>query len=443
MMTEFYIYFGRFHPLLVHLPIGLICGAILLDMWRRYRPVTGPDSALSLIWTAAAISAILSALTGYVHANGNDYAKESLETHKWAGIGLAALSAVAAFVHLFDRAGVWMRLMRTILVSATIGLLIYTGHGGGSLTHGTDYLSISALVEEGPETAARVVSIDSTDLFADAVMPILQTKCTGCHNPSKKKGGLLLTDHTVILRGGKTGAGVVPGDATASELFRRISLPSDHQEFMPTEGRMPLTGTQRDILEWWIEKGAPAAMPLAKMPPDARMRDVLEDYFQLHRDPLLDLNVEPASEGDLEVLRMAGFQVSRIISTGHLLEVRYADSVKPDLSLLRRAREQLVWLQLPNCGLTDADMKDIAELDKLFRLNLNRNPIGDSGIVFLKGLQRLEHLNLYGTRITENSLGIFNGFPALKKLFVWDSRIDSNSLVADARPGLEIVYRLR
>lgn len=442
-MTEIYIYLGRFHPLLVHLPIGMICGSVLLQISRRSRPAEGQDISLALIWVATAISAILSALTGYLHANGNDYTKELLDTHKWSGIGLAVLCSVVALIHLLGRSGYWIKWMRTSLVSVTVGLLIYTGHGGGSLTHGSDYLSMSTLSVDAPEASSRPTSIDSADLFADAVMPIMQTKCTSCHNPSKKKGGLLLTDHAAILRGGKSGAGLVPGDPSASELFRRVTLPSDHKEFMPTDGKAPLTDDQRDILEWWIEKGALASMPLAKTPPDDRMREVLTDYFQLNRDPLLDLNLEPASDGDLEALRSKGFQVSRISSGGVWLDVKYVDAVKPDLSVLSRVREQLVWLQLPNCGLTDEDMEDISALDKLFRLNLSQNQIGDQGIVQLKGLKHLEQLNIYGTRVTSKSLQMLAGLPAMKKLFIWDCPIDSTSAAAAMRPGLEIVHQVR
>jgi phosphoglycolate phosphatase-like HAD superfamily hydrolase len=79
---------------------------------------------------------------------------------------------------------------------------------------------------------------------------------------------------------------------------------------------MPLTENQRAILEWWIAKGAAANMPLAKHTPDARMKEVLEEYFQIHRDVMLDIAAEPVSVDDLEDLRAAGFRVNRISSAG-------------------------------------------------------------------------------------------------------------------------------
>jgi hypothetical protein len=243
------------------------------------------------------------------------------------------------------------------------------------------------------------------------------------------------------MKGGKSGPGVISGDPTASELFRRVSLPSDHKEFMPTEGRMPLTENQRAILEWWIAKGAAASMPVAKHTPDARMKEVLEEYFQIHRDAMLDMVSEPVSEDDLEDLRAAGFRVNRISAAGSWLDIKYEDSTRPDLDVLRRVRDQLVWLQVSDCGLTDEDMSSIAELNNLVRLNISQNAIGDAGVSKLQRLNQLEYLNLYSTRISKSSLNLFSsGFPKLKKLYVWDTVIDT--IQPGVRKGLDIIYRL-
>jgi uncharacterized membrane protein len=440
-MTEFYIYFGRLHPLLVHLPIGLIIGALLLDGWRMMKPASGSDASLSVIWTAAALSAILSAMTGYVHANGDGYAEEILSLHRIGGISLAVITTMIAAAYVFNSSLIRRRLIRIPLLSFIFGLMVYTGHGGGSLTHGADYLNFSAASEVEPSTTVRRTSIDAVELFNDAVIPILQTKCVSCHNATKRKGDLLLVSHASIMKGGKSGPGVISGDPTASELFRRVSLPSDHKEFMPTEGRMPLTENQRAILEWWIAKGAAASMPVAKHTPDARMKELLEEYFQIHRDAMLDMVSEPVSEDDLEDLRAAGFRVNRISAAGSWLDIKYEDSTRPDLDVLRRVRDQLVWLQVSDCGLTDEDMSSIAELNNLVRLNISQNAIGDAGVSKLQGLNQLEYLNLYSTRISKSSLNLFSsGFPKLKKLYVWDTVIDT--IQPGVRKGLDIIYRL-
>lgn len=440
-MMDMFEYAGRLHPLLVHLPIGLIVGAVLFDAWRRLRPVSGQDGALIFIWVLAAISAIFSALTGYARANGDGYAEELLSSHRLGGILLAIVTSIAAFLYVNGRFIIRYRFLANVLSAATFGLLIFTGHGGGSLTHGADYLSFSAASDDETSKTIRRTSIDSVELFTEAVMPILQTRCAGCHNASKQKGGLLLLDHASILKGGKTGPGVVPGDPTASELFRRVSLPSDHKEFMPTEGRPPLTAHQRDILEWWIAKGAAASMPLTKNQPDDRMREVLETYFQIHRDAMLDITAEPASQSVIEELREAGFRVNLITASGTWLDIKYEDSTRPDLDILRKVADQLVWLHLPDCGLTDEDMSSISELKNLVRLNLSKNNISDAGVLKLQGLSQIEYLNLYGMCISMSSLDLFGtGFPKLKKLYVGDTGIDSIPL--GIRKGLDIIYRL-
>jgi uncharacterized membrane protein len=441
LMIDMIEYAGRLHPLLVHLPIGLITGAVLFDVWRRLRPVKDRDDALIFIWVLAAISAIFSGLTGYVRANGDGYAEELLSAHRLGGILLAIVTSIVALLHLFGRMLFRYRILQPVLSTGTFALLIYTGHGGGSLTHGADYLGFSATSKDETTKMVRRTSIDSVELFSEAVMPILQTRCAGCHNATKQKGGLLLLDHASILKGGKTGPGIVPGDPTASELFRRVSLPSDHKEFMPTEGRTPLTAHQRDILEWWIAKGAAASMPMTSNPPDARMREVLESYFQIHRDAMLDIEADPVSESVVEDLREAGYRVNHITATGTWLEIKYEDSTRPDLDLLRKVADQLVWLQLADCGLKDEDMNSIAKLTNLARLNLSKNNISDAGVAKLQELNQLEYLNLYNTRISKSSLDLFStGFPKLKKIYVGDTGVDT--IPSGTRNGLDIIYRL-
>ena len=58
------------------------------------------------------------------------------------------------------------------------------------------------------------------------------------------------------MKGGKHGAIVVPGKAEKSELMRRITLPRNHKEAMPSKGKS-LTASEIATLELWIKQGAP------------------------------------------------------------------------------------------------------------------------------------------------------------------------------------------
>jgi hypothetical protein len=341
--------------------------------------------------------------------------------------------------------------IRSILVVEVAVLLVFTGHWGGSLTHGSDYLTkfsplSTTAVDIEKKTTPKIVSLDSADIFNQAIMPILRAKCVSCHNSEKQKGELLLTSYQDILKGGKTGKGIVPGNLSTSELYRRITLPKDHKEFMPTDGKTPLNETQVAILEWWIETGAHKNIMVADLHPNKKMQDVFGDYFQLGRAAILSYTAKPAAEGDISALVKAGFQVYAISETSNLLEIKYTGVTdqKPNLDLLKNVKDQLVWLQLTNCGINDDDLKVVGQLTNLYKLNLNRNKITDKGINELVGLTKLEYLNVYGTEITDSSIAAMVNLPNLKQLYVWETAVDTNRMAMNpvVKKGLEIVYKL-
>ena len=62
-----------------------------------------------------------------------------------------------------------------------------------------------------------------------------------------------LASHADLLRGGKSGAAIVPGDSAASLMLRKVS---GERPAMPPVGE-PLTAVQVALLERWIADGAP------------------------------------------------------------------------------------------------------------------------------------------------------------------------------------------
>ena len=102
------------------------------------------------------------------------------------------------------------------------------------------------------EPRPKVTEIDSADIFLDMVLPMMENKCVSCHNDGKKKGGLKLDTYANMMKGGESGDVIVVGNANESELYNRITLPEDHDDFMPSEGKRPLTDTEVELIEWWI-----------------------------------------------------------------------------------------------------------------------------------------------------------------------------------------------
>ena len=90
--------------------------------------------------------------------------------------------------------------------------------------------------------------------FAKEVQPLLAERCYGCHGPKKQESGLRLDDKTAALKGGETGAAIVPGKGVESLLVQAIAQARDDIK-MPKKGDR-LTAEQVGLLRAWIDQGA-------------------------------------------------------------------------------------------------------------------------------------------------------------------------------------------
>ena len=90
--------------------------------------------------------------------------------------------------------------------------------------------------------------------FVSSVRPLLTARCIACHPSGGGEAGLSLASHADLLRGGKSGAAIIPGDPAASLLLRKVS---GDRPAMPPAGAA-LTTSEVALLERWIANGAPA-----------------------------------------------------------------------------------------------------------------------------------------------------------------------------------------
>jgi hypothetical protein len=155
--------------------------------------------------------------------------------------------------------------------------MIWTAHGGGSITHGDTYLTdkmparlrtLLGIPEKAAEPAAPVAtaailhggpgSTDPTNpsFYPVHVYPILSRSCLSCHRPEKHKGGLRMDSYALLMQGGDDGPAVVPGNPKGSDLLRRVKLPPSDDDYMPSDGEKPLTPEEIQTLERWIAGGA-------------------------------------------------------------------------------------------------------------------------------------------------------------------------------------------
>ena len=89
--------------------------------------------------------------------------------------------------------------------------------------------------------------------FARDVQPILEANCVSCHGPKKHKADLRLDSLEGLLAGTPGEKVVVPGDAKASDLVRRLTE-QDPSERMPQKAP-PLKAAEIEVIRRWIDEG--------------------------------------------------------------------------------------------------------------------------------------------------------------------------------------------
>ncbi|CUU37466.1 Planctomycete cytochrome C [Armatimonadetes bacterium DC] len=149
--------------------------------------------------------------------------------------------------------------------------------------------------------------------FAREVLPIFKASCFPCHGPTKRNGGLRLSNREDAFKGGVSGPAIIPGNAEASLLVKRITGDSEGPR-MP-KGMTALSPEQIETIKRWINEGAewpegaenakhwaflkPQRPPIPEVKNRAWVRNPI-DAFILHR--LEQEGLQPSPEAPKEVL---------------------------------------------------------------------------------------------------------------------------------------------
>jgi mono/diheme cytochrome c family protein len=94
--------------------------------------------------------------------------------------------------------------------------------------------------------------------FKDDVMPILVGRCISCHQPNAQgtqTSGLDLTNYASIMKGGKFGPMVIPGDPEGSNFMVLLDWRASPELRMPM-GKKQLSSCDRNAIRSWIREGA-------------------------------------------------------------------------------------------------------------------------------------------------------------------------------------------
>jgi hypothetical protein len=412
---------GRMHPLLLHLPIGMLVLLSLLLLFRRYFDGAALRLLVLFALYVTAIMAALTALMGLVLSGEGGYSEGLLRGHLFTGIGVTLLTWVLLLlaVHAPQKLKVFHG-----MVVLTLVCLIVTGHLGASLTHGENFVW-APLQSRG----SVAVVTDSTSLYEAAVYPVFERKCTNCHNEKKAKGDLVMTSVDKLLEGGEHGRVWKAGDPHESLLLKRIHLPEEHDDHMPPAGKPQLTTEEIRLLHLWIAGGADTHTAWTKFNPQDSLRLLAQAAIQRTRTA--------THQGPRYTFAHAPQKTLHDLNTPFLTVVPFAGNepaLKADFFLrqafdkarlhnLTAIKEQLVILNLANMPVTDQDCAILREFTNLEKLILNNTAISGKDLSFLKSLNKLKSLSLAGTAVTAQAIRGIATLPALKEVFTWNTAI--------------------
>jgi uncharacterized membrane protein len=443
-MDNLFQLIGRFHPLVVHLPIGILFLAIGIELYIKIKKKPNLQSLLPLLWGLGFATAVLACLLGLMLKLEGGYEEDALALHQNFGIALALITGIVFCSIKFKT----IKKVKFPLVLISMFLLFATGHFGGNLTHGADYLTqpLQALLgkEQKREVRKPITNIEQAVVYSDLVAPILENKCQKCHSSSKKNGNLCMDSPEDLLKGGKHGEVFVAGNAAKSEMYTRLLLPEGDDKRMPPKGKTEITPEEIAIIKWWIEEGkADFKVKVAELTKPAIIKPLLAKLIggkpngsetestTTENAEIPAITVPQPKQSDILSLEKQGVVFSPLTPDHNFLAVNLVNNPNfsdSQLIGLLKLKENILWLDLSGTKITDNALKSIGQLKNLTRLSLDNTAITNVGLKYLSTLSHLEHLNLYHTNISDIGLKSLQSLKALSTLHLWETKVTRNGV---------------
>ena len=484
MIDQLIVLFGRFHPVVLHLPIGFliaVVGGEILSI--RGRDILG-DGARNFLLGVGVFMSALSIITGLCLSGEGGYSEDLIFQHKWLTI---AMSVLVVFAWIFKRKS---KSIYQIFLFGAIVLMVLGTHRGGQMTHGRGFLmeafenfgteevvteeaselvvgelvveaEVSGFgVEEAKVEIEEMVLVEEESGFVtlrrdkgegdflaediemisyeNQILPILEKKCYRCHGPDKMKGELRLDSLAGIIKGGEYGAIVRFGEPEKSTMYLSTTYPDDDPDYMPQKGK-GLTDSEIDTLHSWILNGKGIGTEL-ETPIEEKIEALsvaIPNRFGVDEQDRFE------AEQVITTLRASGVIVDTRNNDFSKLELKYTYVDVFEFDQLAGIANKVSKLDFSRSGIKDEDLERVVLFSSLETLDLSRTRISDAGIAVLGPLSELSVLNLRSTRITDRAVDDLLGFETLKRLYVWDTKFTSEGVqkLRKGLPGTDVIAK--
>lgn len=382
----------------------------LLLVVSRYQKA-GLEKAIRIGVDFSFAGALMAALMGCLLSLDEAYDFNSLKFHFWAGIITLILSFSLCILHrMKGKENLFFGSYLMTLLALTV-----TGHKGGQITHGEDYLSTADLFEE----PIMVVQKDSVDYYKEVVHLIFEDKCVSCHNSNKSKGELRLDRYDLMLIGGERGSMFDAQDPNESRLIRYINLPKEDKLHMPPKNKSQLSEKEKWLLTDWVTSSAYLKEGKVSLLKNEDLKSNVLSFLGAEKQ------VRAANREDLAKLLATGFRIKPNALHDNLLRIKF---MKPSLTndhlkTLLKVKKQLFELDVSNTNFDDEMATILLDFPRLKHLRLDQTKISDDALSFLKNTA-LEVLNLCNTKVTHQGVQNLLKVKPPKTVYAWNTAID-------------------
>ncbi len=411
---------GRLHPAMLHFPIGLMAFSVALVFMQSQFKKKVLNKIILIVLLLTSFTTSVTALFGFFLSQQEDYGLEALTQHKNSGIVLSVICYFLLLAFVYTKKS---QVLYYGLGLLTVGIMVFAGHTGSILTHGENFvlapLRKSSTNMGGTEGSA----------FQTVIYPILEQKCTSCHNRTKAKGKFVMTSMSEFMNGGKKGKEWVAGNPQESRMIQYIHLPLADDDHMPPDGKPQLSRQEIKLLEFWIAAGADVEKKLADLPELDSFKIMGLAALAIAKSIISEEKPYLFSAASAETINkmntpfrsvMPLYQKSPALQADFFIKESFKST---SLEELLEVKDQLVVLNLSKMPVTDNDLKTIGNFGNLEKLNLNFSKISGSGLSSLQSLKNLSSLSMAGTSVTAESLTPVLAISSLRELFVWNTKI--------------------
>ena len=472
---------GRLHPIMVHLPLGLVFAALVVEVARLIQRRSSLSAFTPIALGLAALGAVVASGTGWFFSEG-EADTSSLFWHRWLGIACAvvliavAWMAIRAARHAVNAAQI-TPIVRGVLLAAAL-LVGWVGHLGGDMVWGENYVlqpilkawnggAPSASGANGDDatgsgsTAANTTSKGDSDadklaFYTSKVLPILQDRCYECHGNGKHKGGLSMDVRSSLVSRDSNGIWIVqPGDPAHSLMIERCLLPAEDDDAMPPKGDR-LKATELEFLRTWIAAGAvmPAGSGAIAANGSSGVRGApVQESTADRRGPINAPKsraaglpaLSDAQIAEAAALRGKGINAVPVSVGASTLSVSIPGGKgvgDADISAIIPIAAQIEELSFARASVSDAGMMQMPSMPFVRSVRVDNTALTDVGItVLLSRTLEVETVNLVSSGATDGVFTVLGKLPRLQRVYVFNTQVTAQGIdrFRATHPGVDIV----